>query len=159
LHWLGSSVQLACVRDLGFGQPYISRIMGGSPYLADCLVDYLHRSVQLRADIVLQNDLGLMLEAMPGCDDEHWMLAVQSMAAISRQQLDQPAESVLQAFSLLDCTILERDELAYTCGCNPQAMAETLKTLDIGDLDALRDDNGDITVSCRYCDKSYVIKA
>jgi len=158
LDWLGSEVKLACVRDLGFGQPYISRTEAKGSYMADALVEYLQRSVQVRADILLHNNLGLMLEAMPGCDDEHWMQAVQAMAAISDQQLDQPVEEILKAFSMLDCSILEQDALAYACGCNPQAMAGILNSMDPVGLDELRDEGGNITASCRYCDRSYAIK-
>ncbi|MDX8410503.1 MAG: Hsp33 family molecular chaperone HslO [Mariprofundaceae bacterium] len=157
LGWLGSGVKLACVRDLGFGQPYISRTEADSPYLADVLVNYLQRSVQVRADILLHKELGLMIEAMPGCDDEHWFEAAKALAAI--KDLDKPIDSILEGFSALACTVVAEDDLVYACGCNPKAMAATLMSMDPIELAELRDEDGNITVSCRYCDKSYAIKA
>jgi len=158
LDWLGSEVKLACVRDLGFGQPYISRTEAKGSYMADALVEYLQRSVQVRADILLHNDLGLMLEAMPGCDDNHWFESINALAAIGEKDLDKSTESILTAFSALDCAIVANEDLVYACGCKPEALAVTLQSMDPAELSELRDKHGDITVSCRYCDKSYAIK-
>ena len=85
--WMGSPVRLSTVRDLGVGQPYISTIEHDSDFLADHLIHYLNQSVQIRSDIILHDNLAMMIEAMPGCDDERWFKAVESMAKIPNQAL------------------------------------------------------------------------
>ena len=158
LAWLGGHVRLSTVRDLGFGQPYVSVIETDSSYLADVVVQYLTRSVQVRADVILHGDLGLIIEAMPGCNDAHWFQAVECLAAISDEALEAQPAAVLDTFASLDCKMLDSDCYAYRCRCNPKAMAEALRALSTGELADMRDAHGDISLSCRYCNKTYRIK-
>ncbi len=158
LAWLGGCVRLSTVRDLGFGQPYVSATEANSLHLADVLVQYLSRSVQIRADVVLHDDLGLIIEAMPGCDDAHWFRAVEGLAAISDATLDASPASILQAFAPLGCKRSGDEPYVYHCRCNPRAMAEGLGKLPSGELKTMRDGHGEIRVSCRYCNKTYHIR-
>ncbi|HKJ83728.1 MAG TPA: Hsp33 family molecular chaperone HslO [Mariprofundaceae bacterium] len=157
LTWLGDTVTCSTVRDLGFGSPYVSTIAAGSPFLADALVHYLAQSVQVRADIVLHGDTGLMIEAMPGCDDENWFESVKCMAGISEATLEASPETILEAFAPLECKVVEKDNYIYRCDCKPEQMAEVLERLPAVELNELADADGKITLSCRYCGKSYKI--
>jgi len=156
--WLGSPVTISTVRDPGFGQPYVSSVQSRSEFLADMLVDYMNQSVQVRADIVLHHDTGLMLEAMPGSGEEQWFSAVEAMAKIPDSALDGEPEEVLQAFAPLGMQIVGRDDYAWHCGCDGEAMARALAGMPAQSIRDLQDKNGMITVSCRYCGASHSIK-
>jgi len=158
--WMGSDVRLSTVRDLGFGQPYISTIAHDSDYLADYLVHYLAQSVQVHADIVLAGDLGILIEAMPGSDDEHWFSAVEALAAIPDAELasDTPAE-LLRHFDKLGCKVVGVDHYAYTCHCSPETMAHALLRMDAEQLHDLADEAGHISVTCQYCNRQYIVDA
>jgi len=158
LAWLGEHIRCSTVRDLGFGQPYVSVIETGSSYLADVIVQYLARSVQIRADVILHGDLGLIIEAMPGCDDAHWFQAVECIASISNEMLAASPRAVLDAFEPVGCKVLGSDDYAYRCRCNPKAMTEGLYTMSARELADMRDEHGEISVSCRYCNKTYRIR-
>ena len=154
--WLGKPIRLSTVRDLGFGQPYISTIEHDSDFIADHILHYLNQSVQIQADITIDDNTGLMLEAMPGCDDDAWFSAIRAMAKISREELlKSPPEKVLAHFDSLGCKILGHDDYAYTCGCNAKAMAESLKQIPREQLEDLVNDNGKILIACQYCESSY----
>jgi len=158
--WLGSPVRLSTVRDLGVGQPYISTIEHDSDFLADHLLHYLNQSVQIRADIILHGDLAMMIEAMPGCDDDHWFQAVESMAKIPDQALDDASPaSLLKYFEPLRCKVAGTDDYRYQCDCSPEKMAQAIKNLPPEQLASLRDASGKITVSCQYCDSHHIIEA
>jgi len=159
LDWLGHHIKLSTVRDLGVGQPYVSTIEAGSPYMADVLIQYLSQSVQIRADIILQDDLGLMIEAMPGCDDGHWFRAVEAMAGISQEKLEASPEAILESFASLGCKTVGVDEYGYRCRCNPEIMAQAISAMPAEDLHGLRNDDGNITLTCRYCNTSYEMDA
>ena len=159
LAWLGNHIKLSTVRDMGVGQPYVSTIEAGSPWLADVLVQYLAQSVQIRADIILQGNLGLMIEAMPGCDDAHWFKAVDAMASINQKQLKASPESILESFASLGCKTVGVDEYAYRCRCNPEIMVQALSAMPVEDLNGLRNNDGNISLTCRYCNKSYEMDA
>jgi len=156
--WMGHPLRFSTVRDLGFGTPYVSTIEHDSDYLADHVVHYLNQSVQIHADVILRNDLAILLEAMPGCDEEHWFLSVEAMAKISDETLENaPVETILEGFSSLGCKEVERDAFAYACHCNPQSMANALTSIPYEQLEELADAQGIIQIACQYCDKTYAL--
>ncbi len=158
-NWMGSPIRLSTVRDMGVGQPYISTIEHESDFLADHILHYLNQSVQTRADIILHGDLALMIEAMPGCDEEHWFKAVKAMAAIPDSALDSDSpENILSRFESLRCKQASRDDYAYRCDCSPEKMSHAIKGLPADQLRELADEHGNITVSCQYCDNHYELK-
>jgi len=156
--WLGSPVTISTVRDPGFGQPYISTVQSEADYLADMLVEYMHQSVQIRADVVLHHNTGILLEAMPDCSDEHWFSAVEAMAAIANADLDGEPEKVLQAFAQLGMQVIGKDVYTWHCDCDSQSMARALAGMAPEQLQELKDEHGMITVSCRYCGSSHSVK-
>ena len=159
ISWLASPVTISTVRDPGYGQPYISSVQSSSEYLADMLVDYLHTSVQIRADVLLHGDTGMLIEAMPGCGEEEWFSAIEAMAAIPEARLDDDPELILQGFAELGMRIIGRDEYAWHCGCDAEKMARALAGMSPEELQDLKDEQGRITVSCRYCGASHSLKA
>ncbi len=157
--WMGSPVRLATIRDLGVGHPYISTIENESDFLADHLLHYLNQSVQIRADVILLGDIAIMIEAMPGCDEEHWFKAVESMAKIPDSVLESESpESILSYFETLRCKVVGIDTYTYNCPCSAERMAAAIGSFPPEQLHDLADANGNITVSCQYCDKHYAIR-
>lgn len=154
--WMGNPVQISVVRDLGFGQPYISTIEHSSDYLADHILHFLTQSAQVQSDIILHGNIGIMVEAMPGCDQEHWFKGIEALATISNERLetDQP-EDLLQCFESLGCKIVSEEPYVYQCGCSPEIMAAALENIDLEELQSLADDSGAVTLSCQYCNQSY----
>jgi len=156
--WLGSPVRLSSVRDLGFGQPYVSSSEHDSDFLADHLIHYLNQSVQIRADIVLYGDLAIMIEAMPGCDDDHWFNAVEAMAKIPNKALENDSpESILTCFKGLNIKQAGTDTYRYHCDCSPEKMARAIKNFSAEQLASLADETGCITASCQYCCSHHII--
>ena len=159
-NWMGNPIHLSTVRDMGVGEPYISTIKHESDFIADHILHYLNQSVQTRADIILHGDLALMIEAMPGCDEEHWFKAVEAMAAIPNSALDNDSpENILSHFEDLRCKQASRDEYSYRCDCSPEKMSHAIKGLPIEQLQELADEDGNITITCQYCDNHYKLKA
>lgn len=156
--WMGRPVRTTVVRDLGIGHPYISTIEHDSDFMADHILHFLTQSAQIRSDVVLHGNLGLMLEAMPGSDEEHWFRAIETLAKIGNAQLEQndPA-SLLDHFAPLNCKIVGEDEYAYRCGCTPESMTAALHTISLEELRDLASDAGMVTLSCQYCNRSYEI--
>ena len=158
LSLLGSNIRCATVRDLGFGEPYISVTEATSDHLADVLVHYLSQSVQIRADIVLRGDLGLLLEAMPGASDDDWFASLQALARISDARLNGDPEVILQDFDTLGVKILERQPWVWRCDCRPETLAAALTNMASDTLESLKDEEGYITLSCSYCGKTHRIR-
>jgi redox-regulated HSP33 family molecular chaperone len=158
-NWMGNPIRLSTVRDMGTGQPYISTIEHESDFLADHLLHYLNQSVQIRADMILHGDLALMIEAMPGCDEEHWFKAVETMAVIPDSALDNDSpKNILSRFKKLRYKQAGHDDYAYRCDCSPEKMGQAIKNIPTDQLQELADECGYITVSCQYCDNNYKLK-
>ncbi len=158
LSLLGAHVRCATVRDLGFGEPYVSVTEADSDHLADVLVHYLSQSVQIRADIVLRGDLGLLLEAMPGCSDDDWFATLEALAGIDDQALAETPERIVQSFDTLGVKILNRQPWNWRCDCKPETLAAALTSMDPTTLAELQDEAGYITLSCSYCGKNHRIR-
>ena len=157
--WMGNPIRLSTVRDLGVGQPYISTIEHDSDFLADHIVHYLNQSVQIHADVILHGNLAMMIEAMPGSDDEHWFRAVEAMAAIPAAALEHESEEdLLGRFSSLRCKQVGVDAYTYHCGCSEEKMIHAVKGIADDQLRALADEEGNVTLSCQYCNRHYQIK-
>lgn len=157
--WIGETVRLSTVRDLGVGQPYISTIASSSSYLADHLVHYLQQSVQIMADVVIHQQLAILIEAMPGCDEASWFKAVDALAKIPDSTLDEEApEAVLEQLQSLDCRIIGRDPYRYHCNCQSSSMAQAIAQMPATQLDALADSDGTITLACQYCDAVHTVR-
>lgn len=156
--WMGRPVRTTVVRDLGVGQPYISTIEHDSDFMADHILHFLTQSAQIQSDVVLYGNLGIMLEAMPGSDQEYWFRAVETLAKISNEQLEQDdPESLLEHFATLDCKVVGEDEYAYQCSCSPESMTAALHTISAEELRELAGDSDTVTLSCQYCNSSYEI--
>jgi len=149
---MGENILLSTVRDLGVGQPYVSTVQHDSAWLADHMLEYLRQSVQVQADMLLVGDIAMMIEAMPGCDDEHWFKAVEAMAKINNAALanDEPKE-ILKVFADLGCQVVGQDDYHYTCSCSKETMMQALVGIADEDLAELADEAGDVTLSCQYC--------
>ncbi len=162
--WMGSPLRVSTVRDLGFGQPYVSTIESDADYLADHLVHHLARSAQVRADVALAGGTGLMIEAMPGADDDAWFDALGAMAAIGNEALaaadaGSDPRALLRAFDALDVQLLGEEPWRYRCDCDPARMAAALAGLGREQIGMLTDDKGRIALTCQYCGKHYSLPA
>ncbi len=162
--WMGKDMLLSTVRDLGVGQPYVSSLQHNSDWLAEHIMHYLSQSVQIRADVILQGNLALMIEAMPGCDDDDddddWFKAVEALARISNDTLDQcTPEVILECFNDLGCQIVGRDDYQYQCSCSIENMKHVFDGMAKEEIQALADDAGEVILSCQYCKRTTKINA
>ncbi len=156
--WMGSPLRVSVVRDFGRGEPYVSTIESNADYMADHLTHFTAQSIQTRADFVLRGEVGLMLEAMPGCQDVHWHDAVAALAAISNDTIDALQESSLQScFAAQHIRIVGRDDWRWHCHCQPERMTQAIARLPHEQLQGLMDDHGNISVNCQYCRKTYTV--
>ncbi|MDQ6961883.1 MAG: Hsp33 family molecular chaperone HslO [Mariprofundaceae bacterium] len=157
---LGSQVKLSTIRDTGVGQPYVSTVDCPAIHLADALLHYTRQSVQTQADFVLYKNTAIMIEAMPQCSEKQWFDSMQALASISNTSLQEKSSiDIMDAFSDLECRVLGKDDYRYQCHCKPEVMLDALEKLDKETLASLEDDEGNVTLSCQYCAKTYQLKS
>jgi molecular chaperone Hsp33 len=156
--WMGKPIRTTVIRDLGIGQPYISSTEHDSDYMADHILHFLTQSAQVQSEVILHGNLGIMLEAMPGSDQEHWFKGVEALAKISNERLyrDEP-KLLLEAFTELGCKVVGEDEYSYHCNCKAETLITALQNIPTDQLRELASDAGTITLSCQYCNSSYEV--
>lgn len=156
--WMAAPLFVSTVRDTGVGEPYVSTIESDAAYLADHLLHFLTQSVQTRADMVFHDDVAIMLEAMPGCSDEHWFQAITALAGINTDCMDKLDDTLLQkAFEPVKLQVVGSDAYRWHCGCQPERMAQSLQQMPAEQLVDLVDDDGYICVSCQYCRREHKV--
>jgi len=156
--WMGTPLLVSTVRDTGVGEPFVSTVESDAAYMADHLVRYLQQSVQTRADLVLDDDTALLLEAMPGCSEEAWFEAIGALAKVDLKTLRDDAESsLIEAFAPLELHVVGRDPYRWHCGCKPERMAESINNLPSEQIQELADAEGMVRVSCQYCGKEHCV--
>ncbi len=156
--WMGRPIRTTVVRDLGIGQPYISSIEHDSDYMADHILHFLTQSAQIQSDVILCGDLGILIEAMPGCDQEHWFKAVEALARIPQERLKtEEPEAIVQQLTGLDCKVVGEDNYIYRCGCSADSLVAALHTLPAEQLREIADEAGRVTLSCQYCNENYEV--
>lgn len=152
--WMGNPLILSVVRDTGIGEPYVSTVESSADFITDHLLRFATTSVQTRADMILCNDLGIMLEAMPGCSDTEWFAAIKVLAGISSEHLERfNDQQLLDEFSSVGIKVLGRDTYQWHCGCQPERMLQSIMKMERKDLETLTDTDGYVSVSCQYCKK------
>ncbi len=152
--WMGSPVRVSLVRDFGHGTPYVSTIESSGTYMAYHLTHFVLQSIQTRADFVLQHERGIMLEAMPGCTQEHWQEALQALLQL-RLEESKPSAS-LHAFDAKGgARIVGRDAWRWHCHCNPEHMLQALHRMPAEKRNAWANANGDIILRCQYCRRQH----
>ncbi len=156
--WMGTPLLISTVRDTGMGEPFVSTVESDASYMADHLLRYLQQSVQTRADLVLDDDRALLLEAMPGCSEAAWFEAIGALANVDMSLLgDGEASGLDEAFAPLELRVLGQDPYRWHCGCQAKRMLASLKNMPAEQLQELADTEGNIRVSCQYCGKEHVV--
>ncbi|MDQ6951820.1 MAG: Hsp33 family molecular chaperone HslO [Mariprofundales bacterium] len=157
-HWMGNTIQLSTVRDLGFGTPYISATQHHGDFLSDHLLHYLHQSVQVQAEIIIHGNSGLLIEAMPGSNPEYWQQVLQASTALHDAIFtDGDSTQLAQQFQPLGYRIVGQDPYHYRCNCNTEQMVRALAAMAPLQLSELADESGQVTACCQYCGSSYSI--
>lgn len=148
--------------------------------LADCAKEYFAQSEQLDTEVMVASrppaqgqgwSVGaIMIQRMPGSQPgapilmadesrEAWNTATILMGSLTEKELLDPALPVEQvAFRLFhaeDLRAWESKALAAKCRCSLPKIAGALRSIPREEITALKDDSGQVTVTCEFCRTVY----
>lgn len=146
--------------------------------LSECAQEYFKHSEQIPTAVMLAarppadghgwRAGGLILQRMPvgaeaariGEDaEDEWRRAVILLASTRVDELLDPAlepERLLyRLYHAEDLQLYEAHELVARCRCSVERVRVTLKSFPRDEIETLRDDAGDVVVTCEYCKASY----
>jgi molecular chaperone Hsp33 len=148
----------------------------GGETLADCMLAYFTRSEQVRTGIrvaVGRDGLAgrwhagaIVVQALPVADprkepeaEEDWRRAMVLLSTATDEELIDPAlapdDLLFRLFHEDGVRVFQPLALAPGCGCNDERVRAMLQSFPLDDLEAMRQDDGSITVTCQFCSRVY----
>ncbi|NBC13411.1 MAG: Hsp33 family molecular chaperone HslO [Gammaproteobacteria bacterium] len=145
------------------GEHYQGIVPLEGPGLGAAIEAYFGHSEQLPTRLWLAVDgsraVGLMLQRMPGTaeDADGWERTVTLAGTVeARELLTLPVQSLLRRlFHQEDVRLFEPEPVAFRCGCSRGRIEETLRALGRAEVDAIVAEQGDIAVTCEFCNRDY----
>lgn len=151
----------------GSKQPYQGVVSLDGESVASVLETYFKQSEQLDTRIWLaadaENVSGLFLQQLPSAEDnkeedeEHWSRLSQLAATITSEELLTLGAGTLlhRLFHEEECRLLNKTELSFACSCSRERVADTISLLGEHDANELLAEQGQIEVTCEFCNEHY----
>ncbi len=177
LDLLGSGLLALTVDQRGDGGELQQGIVElGGETLSDCMLNYFHRSEQVRTGIRVAvgrdpvsdrwHAGAIVMQALPTTDprrmpeaEEDWRRAMILLGTTSDAELLDPAlrpdELLFRLFHEDGVRVFDALPLRPGCGCDEQRVWNMLASFSLDDLESMRQEDGGITVTCQFCSRVY----
>lgn len=145
------------------GERYQGIVPLEGPGLGAAIEAYFGHSEQLPTRLWLAVDdnraVGLMLQRLPdGVEDaDGWDRTVALADTVQeRELLTLPVQNLLRRlFHEEDVRLFEPEPVAFRCSCSRGRIEQTLRALGQTEVDAIVEEQGDIAVTCEFCNRDY----
>jgi molecular chaperone Hsp33 len=177
LDLLGSGLLALTVDQRGDGGELQQGIVElGGETLSDCMLNYFHRSEQVRTGIrvAVGRDAmsdrwhagAIVMQALPTTDprrmpeaEEDWRRAMLLLGTTSDAELLDPAlrpdDLLFRLFHEDGVRVFDALPLRPGCGCDEERVWNMLASFSLDDLESMRQEDGGITVTCQFCSRVY----
>jgi molecular chaperone Hsp33 len=162
------------IKDLGLRQPFIGKVELVSGEIAEDLASYYLKSEQtpslVALGVMVAPDLqvisagGLLVQAMPGADDE--LLAqleenITQMEKLSAALEKTPQLEVLmeQIMKGIEYRLVGQQDLYFKCNCSFERLRNILSSLSEEEMNKMLNEEGQIEVVCNFCNEVYHYRA
>jgi molecular chaperone Hsp33 len=148
----------------------------GGDSLSDCMLNYFHRSEQVRTGIrvaVGRDPMSgrwhagaIVMQALPVTDprrmpeaEEDWRRAMLLLGTASDAELLDPTlrpdDLLFRLFHEDGVRVFTPLALAPGCSCDAERVWNMLASFPLDDLETMRQEDGGITVTCQFCSRVY----
>ncbi len=161
---------LSVIKDMGLKDPYVGQVELISGEIAEDLAYYYTSSEQVPSAVALgvlmnRNNTvrcagGLIIQALPGADDETVASLEKRLSGISSitQLLDEgktPEDILGDIFGDIDLQILDKIETAFMCNCNRDKVEKVLISLGKDELSKMIGESEPVQLKCHFCNRAY----
>lgn len=167
---IGTDGLLYVLRDTGGSEPYIGCTPIVSGEIAEDVTSYYAHSEQtptvcalgvlVNPDLTVQAAGGLLLQLLPYCPEsvidtiEKNVAALEPMTVMLSRGMT-PEEIVKKALAGMEFDVLDTYEPAYRCACSREKVERALAALSPEERTGLPDEEGNVEVTCSFCDAVY----
>ena len=167
LQQMFASNQLVITIQNGNSKPHQGIVPLAGDELSVALQAYFDQSEQLPTRIWLACDQdsasGILLQKLPGEDSDldAWnRLLTLADTTQDGELLGLEAPQLLhRLFHEEDLRLFDADPVTFACTCSPTRIRDMLVSLGKTEVESILKDEGDIAVSCEFCNASYVYDA
>ena len=166
---VGCDGTLTVIRDLHMKEPYVGSValLGGE--IAEDLAAYFVESEQIPTacglGVLVDRDQsvkvsgGYLIQLLPGAGENVITMVEGSIMAAGQvtnilTENDDAEEMLRKVLSDFDLEILEKSPIEYRCFCSRERMERALVSLGPEELKAMIDEQGDVTLTCQFCDST-----
>ena len=167
---VGSKGTISVIKDSGKGEPQtgICNLVSGE--IAEDIAKYFAESEQIPTvcalGVLIDTDLsvlasgGLLLQLLPGADDDTITQLEKNLAAMSPvSSMIKEGKTPLQILkTVLDgfvLEVIEETDVFYRCNCSHERAVRVLSGIGREELSNLAAAANETTVECHFCDKHY----
>ena len=164
---VGMDGTLTVIKDLHMKEPYVGSVglLGGE--IAEDLAAYFVESEQIPSacglGVLVDRDQsvltagGYLIQLLPGATEDIITMVkggIYAAGPVTKLlEEDSDPESLLRrVMSDFELEILEKSSIEYKCYCSRERMEKALISLGPEELKAVIDEQGDVTLSCQFCD-------
>ena len=161
------SGRFTLIKTSDSGEPYRGTVPIFTGGIAEDLAYYFMFSEQvptacglgesINEDLLLTG--GYLVQSLPNPSEES--LATLEQRVVTLPPLkdilnnEQPLEMLLELLFMDDYEILEESEMTFNCPCERPKFARTLLTLGKSELTQIRQEDGEINITCHFCGDQY----
>ena len=168
---LAGKGRLAITIEPDEGQRYQGIVPLQGATLATCLEAYFERSEQLPTRLWIAASenavVGMMLQRLPEGnsgprsstrDEDAWNRLTTLASTITDEELLTLANQDIlhRLFHEEDVRLFERDPVSFRCSCSRERFSDALRGLGLPEVTAIVREEGDVSTTCEFCNKSYV---
>lgn len=136
-----------------------------SSKLDECLEAYFRQSEQLSTRLILKSNerrvAGLLLQILPGRDEERALEAFEAAAAcastVSTAQLTELAADELlpKLFARHEIRLFGARPVLHDCRCTPERLAGVVRMLGEDEVRSLLAEQGHVELTCEFCNRTF----
>ncbi len=158
------------IKDLGLRQPFIGKVELVSGEIAEDIASYYLKSEQtpslVALGVMVAQDLqvisagGLLVQAMPGANDDLLVQLEENIAQIGKlstalektSQLEVLVEQIMKG---TDFHVVGGQDLFFKCSCSFERLSNILSSLSEEEMNKMWNEEGQIEVVCNFCNEVY----
>ena len=162
--------KLTVVRDMGFGEPYVSQVDLVSGEIGEDFAYYFTASeqtpslvsvgVRVKEEVVASG--GMIIQTMPGCGEAALILLEMRTPDYARLSAAIEGGAVLDAlceeyFEGMEPKVLGRVTPEYHCDCSLERIERALVALGSDEIEDMIAKQGGAHVTCQFCNREFTL--
>lgn len=167
--YVGTEGSFVLIRDYGLKEPYTAMSPIATGEITQDIAGYYYQTERiptaLAADVLLDSKGnvekagGFFLQAMPGVSEEELAKIEEGIKNLpdimDMLQHDNMEDILKEYFASFEMEIINTEDVSYLCDCSKEKVQDALMSLNVEEMQAMKEEDHGAEVVCHFCDKVY----